>query len=296
MELMNIFKRKEGPQVIVEAKQVNQYDVIGIEVIEPETAAKWLEKNDAGRNLRLSVVKLYAEEMASGAWKINGETIKFSSDGGLLDGQHRLNACVLAGVPFASYVIRGVSAAAFDTMDTGRNRSAKDILDIMHVPYSAYVARALRLLMYWETDRYTHIPMPRSRMKSYLDNNPGIVDSAEFVRGLVKKNGSVVPSTLSVFGHYLFNKVDPEKGREFFERLYDGIGLEDRDPIYMLRQRFIRAVTSGMSMRDQQQVILLIKAWNMFYMGDARSFLRFQKGKDATPLIAGLVVPQDADV
>lgn len=293
MDLISIFKKKEEPQMTAVATKELKYDVIGIEVIEPETAAKWLEKNDAGRRLRPSVVKAYAEEMTSGRWKINGETIKFSSDGRLLDGQHRLNACKDSGVPFASYVIRGVSDSAFDSIDIGRNRSGVDILNIMHVPYAAFVARALRLLYYWESDRYTHVPIPQTKLKGMLSLHPGVVESAGFIKELVKKNGSIIPSTLSVFGHYLFNKVDEAKAREFFHGLYDGTSLESDSPIYMLRQRFIKTVMTGMSMRDDQQVSLLIKAWNIFYSNDPKSFLRYKKGS-GTPLICGLKVEADA--
>jgi len=53
--------------------------------------------------MRAEAVKRYAEDMAKGNWKLNGETIKVTPNGQLLDGQHRLAGCVMSGVSFETY-------------------------------------------------------------------------------------------------------------------------------------------------------------------------------------------------
>ena len=91
---------------------------IEIETITPEIAQVWLEKNTNNRTIRQMVVDRYADEMCSGAWKLNAETIKFSRDGTLLDGQHRLWAVVESKVTIQSFVARGISADALQTIDS----------------------------------------------------------------------------------------------------------------------------------------------------------------------------------
>lgn len=65
--------------------------------IEPHLAESWLTKNVKNRNLTDRIAKKYARDMASGKWKTTGDPIRFDVDGNLIDGQHRLQACVLAG-------------------------------------------------------------------------------------------------------------------------------------------------------------------------------------------------------
>jgi hypothetical protein len=80
------------------------------------------------------LVARYAREIAAGRWKPNGETIKFTMDGVLLDGQHRLAAVALAGVGIETTVVWGLDPDCFDTIDSGRPRSAADMLAIQGIP------------------------------------------------------------------------------------------------------------------------------------------------------------------
>jgi hypothetical protein len=97
--------------------------------ITPELAQKWLERNDENqRSIRKDDVRKYAEHMKNGEWEQNGETIKFDTEGNLLDGQHRLLACIKAGVPFTTIVVTGISNAAKMTIDVGTPRTPRDVL------------------------------------------------------------------------------------------------------------------------------------------------------------------------
>ena len=58
--------------------------------ITPDMAAQMLERNTMNRNISQLNVTRYANDMASGAWEQNGETIKIAEDGTILDGQHPL--------------------------------------------------------------------------------------------------------------------------------------------------------------------------------------------------------------
>lgn len=260
---------------------------VDVEIIYPEMALNYLENNSAGRRLSPQTVKRYADEMLAGAWRINGEAIKFGEDGSLLDGQHRLRACVRAGIPFATYVVRNVSKAAFDSLDTGKKRSASDLLDIMHVTNAAQVARAARLLFYWEKNQWNHLYMPQTDIRKLLDRHPGIVDSVAAIIKLSKYHGRIIPTPISAFGHYMFGQVSAGRRDEFFERLYEGTALSSTSPIYMLRQRFIKASTMRQYLREYPQVVLMVKAWNQFYTGTSTSFLRFSHNSEM-PNIVGM--------
>lgn len=103
---------------------------ISIETITPEIAEKYLEDNyEKNRPMRQLVVNQYAEDMKTGNWIFNPTApIAFSKEGYLLDGQHRLWACVQSGTEFTTIVIRNCDKQIYKVTDIGVARSAADII------------------------------------------------------------------------------------------------------------------------------------------------------------------------
>lgn len=113
------FKPSKRPQRFIKA------------TITPAVAQAMLETfNTRNRNLTDSTVEAYARDMASGRWKYNGEAIKFSNQGTLTNGQHRLKACVVSGVNLVTDVLTGMDADSVLTEDTGKSRSVSDVIGI----------------------------------------------------------------------------------------------------------------------------------------------------------------------
>lgn len=98
--------------------------------ITPEMAKRWLEKNPYNRNISRRTVETYAEAMRRNEWHSNGESICFDEDGNLINGQHRLAACVLANAPFCSTVVTGVLKQDSYIYDKGRNRTIRNTVMI----------------------------------------------------------------------------------------------------------------------------------------------------------------------
>ena len=97
------------------------------ELITPEKAQEYLKFNiENYRSLSKDRVLSYAGDMKNGKWQLNGEAIKFDSEGVLIDGQHRLHAIVRAGVPVEMLVIRGVQKGV-NLYDIGSTRSLGQI-------------------------------------------------------------------------------------------------------------------------------------------------------------------------
>lgn len=117
-------------------------------IITPKTAQQILDKTVAAgvknRNLNHKVVEQYAEAMKQGEWKLNGESISFDEDGFLLNGQHRLHACILANTPFETDIATGVDRATFDTIDSGRGRSAGQVVQMSGHKYGNLIASIVR--------------------------------------------------------------------------------------------------------------------------------------------------------
>lgn len=101
-----------------------------VETITPEIAKEYLKKNTANyrkiTTLSRYKIEQYAEAMKAGKWQLNGEAITFGKDGVLKNGQHRLAAIILAGVPVKILVVYDVEDNV-DIYDRGKNRTDMDI-------------------------------------------------------------------------------------------------------------------------------------------------------------------------
>ena len=111
-----------------------------VELIDADTAAKYLQKNSGNRRLRRATARYFAALMKKGAWVHSPDAIAFDELDRLINGQHRLTGIVLSGVPQWCTVVRGLSLDSFPHIDTGNRRGLEDVLHIMDVPLSHSVA------------------------------------------------------------------------------------------------------------------------------------------------------------
>lgn len=96
-----------------------------IVTITPDMAVEFLKRNKENRKIREQTIKTYARDMRHGDWALTHQGIAFNDEGTLVDGQHRLNAIVIANVPVKMMVSYGIEA--HQTIDTQIKRTATDI-------------------------------------------------------------------------------------------------------------------------------------------------------------------------
>ena len=85
-----------------------------IRTIDPVMAKELLAGQRKNRNLSPFAVSRYKEFMIKNQWSMNGEPIIFGGNK-LIDGQHRLSACVSSGKSFQSVWIELKDDGAFKT-------------------------------------------------------------------------------------------------------------------------------------------------------------------------------------
>jgi hypothetical protein len=121
---------------------------IGNVMVGPEQALAILENcNTGNRPLHSSIVKKYTTAMRSEKWMDAGESLKFDWNGVLLNGQHRLGAIVLSGIPQVFTLERGLDPATFEVIDSHSKRSILDLLYITGNPHGQNAAMVLRMLL-----------------------------------------------------------------------------------------------------------------------------------------------------
>jgi hypothetical protein len=98
--------------------------------VTPDVAANFLKFNNKNRDTSKTNFNFIVNEMRTGRFLENGESIIFDKNGVLKDGQHRLSAIVETGKTYKLCVVRGVNPDVMATLDTGKNRSAADVLSL----------------------------------------------------------------------------------------------------------------------------------------------------------------------
>lgn len=98
-----------------------------LEVISPSKAKTFLEDNTTNRSVRRWWVDALAGLITDDKFRLTHQGIAIADDGTILDGQHRLLACVKANRPIKAFVTRGLPRDSVYAIDQGVLRSVVDI-------------------------------------------------------------------------------------------------------------------------------------------------------------------------
>lgn len=248
-----------------------------VSVITPELAKEMLANNTRNRPLSEAQVKLLMSEMSGGRWKFNGDAIRFAGKV-LIDGQHRLEACVRSGVPFTTLVVSGLTKDVFDTIDTNRVRTAGDVLAIKGEENPAKLAATLRFVEMYETHN-THMKskMTNTQIEEILKKHPKVRESLAFC-----DNGKKPLAPISVLAacHYVFKQKDQKLADQVVQQIATGVGLKEGDPIHTVRERLVQNSLTNRRMSPEYIAAILMKAWNQVRTGKKTKLLTWRGAGD----------------
>ena len=254
-----------------------------IVTITPEQANRLLELNKRNRSVSPKNLEKLEAVMLRGEWRLNGEAIKVSSNGRILDGQHRLMASAKTGITFQTLVVYGLPDETQETMDNGKPRRLSDILALRGYTNTYNLAAILTALIrydiYGARQAFTFgggsKPVTNQQALLRLDQDPKI-------EGLYKKIQPVtrigLPAKISGTLFYKLSEIDENDAKFFFDRLSDGIDLDERSPIRALRETLIRLKNDRGKQNSVFLAALAIKSWNKFRDGEEVFQLKFRTG------------------
>lgn len=260
---------------------------VSIVRITPEVAADMLRRNTKNRRPNQRTVDRYSISMTAHEWWMNGEPIIFSAEGELLNGQHRLLACVRSGVAFDALVVRGIEPDAFKTMDNVRPRSSADGLGIIGEVNCRSLAAAVQALITFVgldggMDSSGDIGARRAtvlKCEQILEAHPALRDSVAAM-----KSCKLYRSKHAALLHYLFSLVSQRLADEFASVMHDG--ADDRfRPFGLFRESLIRV-----ALRSENRRAIAAKAIKAFNaeLTEARPKLLRWSPEEAFPVIQGL--------
>lgn len=245
-------------------------------LITPDIAQAFLDKNTTNRTITGSIVGKYARDMAAKRWRLTGEPIIFDKSGNLRNGQHRLTACVRAGVPFESMIVYGVEPEAQDVMDSGKSRSAADVLSLRGLTNTRRTVAAVRaLLAHREGSAARRGVFSTAQIIATLEQHPNITKSVALVSNLPKS----IPHGPLALVHYAastFIKV-PNVADSFIAVFRNGAPDYEGDPAHLLRERFIRSVGDVHRIRPDVAEWTIYYVWNLFKERETLQQLKWAK-------------------
>lgn len=254
---------------------------ITVEKVTPERAAEWLRLNVNNRNVRPHTVGQYAEDMRQGRWRVNGDPVRFNDAGELVDGQHRLEACVVADVAFDTVVIRGLSDEDKVTFDSGVKRTLADVLKFRGERSTHQLAAGIRACWLYEnhpnplTGRAHRKPSP-PELLAWFERNREVQASVD-VAGHVRRQVAI-PATAIVVPHFFGMKVSPEDTVDFFEKLRTGLDLHHGSPVMALRRYLELLRPKRDKPPPEHTTALVIKAFNLYRAGEEVELLMWRAG------------------
>jgi hypothetical protein len=288
-----------------QAAQNHPHYAAVVESVTPAKAEEYLKTMVANRKESQQKIIEYALQMEKNNWSLNGETLKFDGLGRLFDGQNRCRACILSGVPFRTYVVRGIDDPdAFATVDTGKARSHADIFAIggwQNNQTASSAAMAIYVienkLVDWNGVKGRRIKRDSEILKKFQGAMPSFHvvsqdELREFAEGIREEleqsvrfaNSSkarrVITGANVAALHYLFRQKSVTQVEQFFVDLGEGLGLKAGDSVHLLREKLLQAKRSEAKLERWFILGLCIKAWNKRREGEDLRVLRVIEGEE----------------
>lgn len=208
-------------------------------VIDKQLGEELLKRNKKNRDISIGEVAKLREEIRRGNWHITGQGISVSTDGTLIDGQHRLTALQQENWPHLQmFIMTGINPESKVYFDRQKPRSLKDIFNIEY-PSSKVKKHFIPIINYimqynekWARNGRTKLVA--SEYKKFIPVYKNEIDTIVNVKTERSK-------IIFAAAHYAgFVVVAKQTGRlddvvNFVKQVAEGTNLEHDMPAYHLR-------------------------------------------------------------
>lgn len=243
----------------------------GLTRVTPELAEDFLRRNVLNnRDLNERFIEQLIRLMSTGLFVDNGDTIRFTNKGNLIDGQHRLLACVASGNVLWLYVRLNLDVSAYPTIDTGNKRQAWHHLAREGMPWPTALQAAARLAL---TEREggsllnTRYQPSHQEIMDFVHENPTMVDITGVIQGDVRLRKLLRSAASTIYLAWRVRGIDEARGKAFIETLSSGSNLNDGSPILLARNILTLDPTNAKRRKPIHLLALCVKAWNAVITG-----------------------------
>lgn len=246
--------------------------------ITPRVAEAMIEYNTRNRPMKGGKVELYARQMAAGDWHYTRVPIIFSDAGRVIDGQHRLQACIQSGVSIEADVAFGAPDDSFAYIDVGAPRTASDIFAINGEKNSVGLAAMSRIVWQYDQGRNTVSGGTKITSAELYDEflkMDGLADSLPIFHKFQRSR--LAPPSLMGAMHYICARRSRREADRFFTEVNDG--GKGNGPAVEMHRRLIKNATASEKITTDNLAGLILTAWNKDRRGLSGRGLKFTGGK-----------------
>lgn len=246
--------------------------------ITPDLAKNLLSNNKSNRRIDSSKLLFIVHQIENGQWKLNGESIIISNDGEILDGQHRLSAVVKTGKSIGSLLVSGIDKNVFDTIDTGKARSAADVLYIMKTPNSTGISGGInKYLMLCKGYQSSTMNKAIAKISNtdikdeYLNNEELYQNLHKAASAFYHKNFRIITIGDYIGFYRLFQlKHSTNVVQSFFDAIDNRDGIGD-----VLYNKLLNDIVAKRKMISSEKNAIIIKAFNAHVSGKVVKVLKY---------------------
>ena len=238
-------------------------------MITPRIARSMLDRNVSNRPLRKSHVRRYAKLMREGRWHVTSDAIAFSTEGRLLNGQHRLGAVVQSGTAQKMLICTGLDPEVFQFLDYGKKRTLSDALAIKGYTSVSALASGAKLVYMWQTGALgqRQVRAEPDELLALVEQYADLTDAVNLATRHRAGLRKLAPHSNVIFIYWAFARgtsAEMERIADFVEKLSTGVGILDlKEPVALLRQRLFDNATSDARLPPATVLGLIIRAANL---------------------------------
>jgi hypothetical protein len=222
----------------------------------PAETCRWLLEKNIGNRERGDKVM---NRILHYGWKFMGDTIKFDTNGNLLDGQNRLEACATLGVEMDSLFVFGLDPELRPYLDAGKSRNAEDALHMRGVKNAKIVAPATRIVAdYYEGK--TNQSNDTARIDSYYVKSIDKLHMADCARKAARTNRRIISQGPLTAIAYIF--IESGKRAQVETFIEDLEALTPRSKATQLLTMVRNHKASGSRPNERSLIAWLIQAMN----------------------------------
>lgn len=252
--------------------------------ITPEKAEELLRRNVVNRSPLKNRVREYAAQQGAGEWHLTGQPIIFDSEWNLLDGQHRLLACVSSGEEMCVMVVVGVDPSARPYIDGGKARTSGEVMQIEGIKNGKKIAACLSLVIGYDHGALTSKTMmrvhaSRSAMLAFYGANAAAADAAVLAGENCYRSLRVTPAAWAATC-FILSRIDSDRSAAFTSGVAEGVSLRHNDPRLALRNWFINRMQKHQTVTSGEALMSMVIAWNKWVSGkDAKLHKPWMRGQ-----------------
>ena len=272
-----------------------------IATITPKIAAELIAQTDptVQRKSKSGQIEFLRLQILNNKWQLNGDAIRQDTKGNIIDGLHRLKACVAADMAIKTIFVQGLPTDAIKTIDqSNAKRSLGDYIGITYgeAKYHTTAAAVIQTLSEYAGGRVSAFDSRQNvggthgkkhkidsvYIDDFLAKNPnffGFIGHSLAIRAQGDK--MLTPKVLCSF-HWIFKQINEAKADDFIYKLSTGTTISTEHPIYALRKRIFKSKETKFSgyqkLTARNMACIVFSTWNLYVTGQpAKKKFSFSK-------------------